>query len=375
MAEKASRLSPAQTWAGLNLRQQVYLTAIYRQDQAVEGEMASWDWFRLGRKPPASTWRWLRYDVEGDEHTAIQRELAAAGQLNEGAGSTLAVLRRRELIEESDDVVLTVLGPRAVLLVKLTTFGRAVARAGLGIVPVAKPRGLLSEWPWRALVRLYPAGEDGVSSDDLRRGESISPSTQKTLRDRPEGGFLDMFTVTSRASGINPLTGWEYATKYDTRWRLTPAGRRHYELHHACYAEHHPEIEAPAPTVEHPLAHGGLAEHTARPPRHLVREVELRVLAALVEKEGATGGPHSAGSPAWGSEQWAARKARSKKAVDHLVGHRDGPLVEIHEYEHRRRVWRMVALTDAGREHYARHRDEYQRTYPDVELPAVDPVD
>ncbi|MCW7991150.1 hypothetical protein XF35_39565, partial [Streptomyces platensis subsp. clarensis] len=140
------RPQPADLWAGLNPRQQTYLTVIYSADQNAEashkGDAFTWS------RTPASEWRWLPFSIKAPAalvgRTPIQSALAAKDEHDQGAGSSLAALRRRALIEVQDDIVQTVLGPVPRVRVKMTTLGRATARAGVvPTAPKSPPRGLL----------------------------------------------------------------------------------------------------------------------------------------------------------------------------------------------------------------------------------------
>jgi hypothetical protein len=92
----------------------------------------------------------------------MQRELDGAERRDQGAGSTLAALADRKLLEQRHDEL-----PEGIHLmpwyrdttyhvsVKLTTAGRSAARAS-GVDdtrPARPPRGLLSEWLWSAATR------------------------------------------------------------------------------------------------------------------------------------------------------------------------------------------------------------------------------
>ncbi|MFE1206429.1 XRE family transcriptional regulator, partial [Streptomyces sp. NPDC058762] len=96
-----ARPQPAELWAELNPRQQTYLTAIYNADQNAEanhrGDAVNW-----GHGPPASEWRWQTFSIKAPKdlvgRTAIQYELASKDEHDQGAGSSLAALRRRGLI-------------------------------------------------------------------------------------------------------------------------------------------------------------------------------------------------------------------------------------------------------------------------------------
>ncbi|MEH2003518.1 MAG: hypothetical protein V7L00_33260 [Nostoc sp.] len=139
-------------WQELNLRQQITLTAIYHADQKAEDEEAA-RW-RVGwEKRPAAVWRKLRYpDLNGHE-TFLHKLLREAEVIDEGLGSTLQALERRHLCECD---YYQVRGKSELLSVKLTTTGRAVARAGLGeSAPKKPPKGQLKPRQWEALCTAY----------------------------------------------------------------------------------------------------------------------------------------------------------------------------------------------------------------------------
>ena len=131
--------------------------------------------------------------------------------------------------------------------VRLTTLGRAAARAGKGITtPVSPPRGLMARWSFAALARLYVAGERGlhIGPTSDRVDEAPSWNTLLHLRDRREGSLI---------------------YEFEHRVRLSDLGRGHYSVHHACYRELYPDIDAPSPAEQPDGAHAGLADHGVRP--------------------------------------------------------------------------------------------------------------
>jgi hypothetical protein len=132
----STRQQPIDLWEAFNERQRRYLTAVYDGDQAAESRNkgGAFDW---GSRRPASEWRWLVYGLKAPKElvgrTPMQYALAAVGEHDQGAGSSLAALRRRALIELYEDHVLIVLGMVPRVRVKLTTLGRATARAARSI--------------------------------------------------------------------------------------------------------------------------------------------------------------------------------------------------------------------------------------------------
>ncbi|WP_336215930.1 hypothetical protein [Nonomuraea sp. LPB2021202275-12-8] len=197
-----------QAWDGLNERQRTYMRVFYFADQDAE-QFWKGAWARGEDAPPASVWRWLEYGNVGGgtliELGRLQRALQDAGVRDPGAGSTLEALEQRELIE-------TTTGPSMIgytLKVKLTTFGRAVCRAGwLDLSrPMAPRRGLLSEALWGMLVDVHKAGPEGLES-------KYADGAWNRLIEREPEPFLDK----------TPAEGGSWAW----RLRLTDAGRAHY---------------------------------------------------------------------------------------------------------------------------------------------------
>lgn len=407
------RPQPADLWAELNPRQQIYLTVIYHADQNAEANQkgGAFDW---GHGPPASEWRWQTFSIKAPKEivgrTAIQYALAQQDEHDQGAGSSLAALRRRNLIEVMDDFVHTMLGMVPRVRVKLTTLGRATARAGLGhTAPKSPPRGLLSEWLWSNLVRLYRAGPDGMSTDSPRGTptEERAPSDKARFfleRDqrRPGGPLVETKCV--RVGEPYESTWYPGHTTYRTGYRvyLTDAGRAHYEQHVRCYAELWPDIDAPVPEDLPEDAHSSLDDHKVRKPRGLLPRAPFRLLVALVRND--------LDDRLWIRKEWAmywksfgseppegllalpagittnqiARYTRSTTAAAKLLEFRSGPLAaetEIHHwlYPPRRlysdgsNIWpddlKVLHVTDAGRAHYALNLEAYRATYDDVEAP------
>ena len=93
----------AAAWAALNARQQQYLLAIYRADQAAEHENRA-AFRNRARSRPAAEWRWLRYgyvSAPGAPLGTLQQGLG--DRRDQGAGSTLAMLSDHGLIETRTD--------------------------------------------------------------------------------------------------------------------------------------------------------------------------------------------------------------------------------------------------------------------------------
>jgi hypothetical protein len=380
-----SPASSQATWDGLNDRQRTYLRVIFAHDQVAEQAERSRGPYLPTR--PAEEWRWLLYGVKKPlvvrDRSAMQRELEEAGMLDQGAGSTLAVLRRRGLVlvKETREVMLGLLVP--VLWVRLTTRGRAAARAGLEVAtPPRIPRGLLTRGLWGALSRFYPVGDDGLVDwvevydldGSLIPRERHAPSWNTLLwLDRREEPLIEDFKKVDRTRPGNDHHG-PTTSRSQTCYRLTAAGRRHYQRHWACYAELYPDIDAPRPTSPPDGAHQGLVDHKPpRVPKGLLREPLWRVLAMTVRVQ-------QQGWPGLARYQ-VDKQARSKSAWERLAGWPGGALVE--EFQAPRPPWQRqewdtgvfiwVRLTPAGEAHYRQHHATYQTLWPDVDAPELRP--
>ncbi|MFD1145939.1 hypothetical protein [Saccharothrix hoggarensis] len=367
------RKDAVEAWNALNKRQQVYLEHIYYADQDAEHEARSGDWMRM-RPGPAAEWRWVPYSQENSvEDTPIQRGLRSRGELDVGAGRTLGALERRDLIEIKDEPFATPFGVRNLVMVKLTTLGRATARAGLGhVAPKKKPAGMLPDWAWETLGRLYAAGDQGLGWN-LPWNKGVSNKAHDVLIGRPDGPYL---------------AGDRYG-----RRTITARGIHHFEVHHACYSALYPEAKVPEPRPN-PYAHDGLAGHRRPLPADLLDAPTFRLLAHLVMLH-ATGNdaqrrsivaeyvrhdlpvPDEVASLPPCLRRADIGRAQGKPtagSIDTLLGHPDGPLVQAFDvlvYPRHDIRSEMFAVTDAGLAHYAANLERYRRHLPDV--PAYDP--
>jgi hypothetical protein len=368
-------------WDALNGRQRTYLRVIFAHDQAAEQAARSRGAYAPSR--PAEEWRWLEYGVKkplvSKSRSAMQRDLEQAGVLDQGAGSTLAVLRRHDLVllKETEELVLGLLVP--VLWVRLTTLGRAAARAGLDLAPpVRTPKGLLTRGLWGMVVRFYQAGDEGLvdwvelydfDGSRIPRERHAPPWDVLVWLAHRDEPLVESF---KKVDETRPWEDHHRQTRYpaQTRYRLTVAGRAHYERHWACYAELYPGIDAAAPAVPAADAHGGLVDHRPpRVPKGLLREPLWRVLAMTVRVQ-------QQGWPGLARYQ-VEKQARSKTAWDRLAGWPGGALVEEFQapdppakrrYGDGGLFW-WVRLTPAGEAHYRQHHATYQTLWPDVDAP------
>lgn len=217
-------------WEKLNERQQATLTAIYRTDQSVEA--AQKEGWRLGSiREKASIWRNLQYYFEPTSYeTLLHKLLSLAGVIDQGLGSTLQVLERHKLIECNyyDGELISI---------KLTTTGRAVARAGLGeSAPKKPPKGQLKPRQWEALATAYEAGELGIDSG-LNFGDYAGFSWQWTwLRLRDYQG-----------SELVKEVGYWKDGKHLNKLVITEAGIEFYRQQWPQYQALYPDVDAPKP--------------------------------------------------------------------------------------------------------------------------------
>lgn len=374
----------AAAWAGLNPRQRLYLSTILDFDQAAETEIrqrsANWE-----KTPPAAEWRQILYDIKLPKaiagYSSVQSVLREAGQHDPGAGSTLAALERRGLVEVTHDHVyvpsLATMVPR--IRVRLSTLGRATARHGAGVAaPVSTPRGLLSQGSFRALAALYAAGETGLI---LHAKGTPSWNTLLRLRNRPFDSWIDEFTTRSAEHGLP-----------QSRVRATANARRHYEIHAACYRELYPDIGGPEPAAAAHVTHRGLADHRVRTPQHLLADTDVRILSELVrltdagtcwlqqrllrEYRDRLPVPQGVATLRPGLLRSQVKDfARTDAPIQRLSSWPAGALAEMIELTDpaitERWPGSMLVLTGHGREHYARHREEYRQLYPDLHLAPI----
>lgn len=217
-------------WKLLNSRQQQYLKAIYKADQNAEcGERAAWSSRRSSRS--ASIWRWLPYSIDGD----LRQSLAWEKLIDEGAGSTFEALESRTIIECKYER--NMFGEQ-LLYVKLTTFGRRVARAGLGeSAPKKLPVGTLHDYYWKALVKAYDALGEGLEANEEEPGlyGGIGWKVWLRLRDYKLGTLVQEVKIKYRGDG-----NWEH------RLFITEFGKRFVQENWQKYRDLTNEVEAEA---------------------------------------------------------------------------------------------------------------------------------
>ena len=220
-------------WEKLNQRQQATLTAIYRTDQSVEA--AQKEGWRLGSiREKASVWRNLQYYFEPTSYeTLLHKLLSQAGVVDQGLGSTLQVLERHKLIQCNyyDGELISI---------KLTTTGRAVARAGRGeSAPKKPPKGQLKPRQWEALATAYQAGELGIDSG-LNFGDYAGFSWQWT--------WLRLRDYYGTDNGLVKEVGyWNKDRKHSTKLIITQAGIEFYRQQWSQYRALYPDVNAPKP--------------------------------------------------------------------------------------------------------------------------------
>ncbi|MEV8480363.1 hypothetical protein AB0435_34260, partial [Streptomyces sp. NPDC051173] len=333
-------------WTELNERQRLYLSVIFEFDQAAEANIKQMSAKRMAT-PPAAEWRQVTYDIKLPKeiagYTSVQQAVRRRDEHDTGSGATLAALRRRKLITVTyDQVHVPPFGMVDRIRVRLTAAGRAAARHGIGhTAPATPPPGLMTRWSLLALARLYTAGDRGLSTEVTGDRADAAPSwnTLLRLRDRRDGSLIEVFTADWPDGQLRMLR--------QHRVRASVLGRRHFEIHRACYAELFPDLAAELPeTAPAAGAHAGLADHRRARPKHQVRDIDLRLLTALAELE-ATGHSYLRETlvleferrgeevPGWVGEipsgllRWQVKAiTRTEKSIDRLAEHPAGALVE-----------------------------------------------
>ncbi|WP_351230006.1 hypothetical protein [Streptomyces sp. NPDC002133] len=215
-------------WDELNERQQTYLRVLFEQDHVKEEARR-----RLGARghwsnTPARVWRRIDFN---DPHAPVAERLRAEGVYDSGAGSTLAALRSRGLIE-------TQTAPGFIsdpVHVWLTRAGRAAARTGLNVSTRPRPpRGLLSEHLWRQMAALAHAEGGGHRFGRLPGEAHLYLCVGYEQYNKR--GYLD----------------WEWDGPVRGRYVFTAAGRAHYREHLEAYRELYPAVDAPELAEEVP---------------------------------------------------------------------------------------------------------------------------
>jgi DNA-binding MarR family transcriptional regulator len=229
--------------SGLNERQELYLKAIYAEDQAAERHEA-WRWNHGYGKRPADEWRWLLYADLAGGATPLKRLLKREGMVDAGTGSTFIALERRGLINHRERYESHIASIERLTSVRLTRKGRAEARKLLGeSAPKKLPKGTLREWHWNALTRLYEAG--GELSSELHVSGcygGISWKTWLRLRDYFDTG-MGLVKEHSRFVRVE----WNPEPKRVSVIQLTEAGRKFYYENWEKYRNLYPDVEAPSP--------------------------------------------------------------------------------------------------------------------------------
>jgi hypothetical protein len=164
--------------------------------------------------------------------------------MDEGTGATWQALERRGLIKTR--YVGHPLAHRASLLeVQVTPLGRRVLRAAEPkLKRTRRPPGILTEWQWRALVRVAAAMPEGLRYE-LGGYPGIGDTTLRRLAEGRDGGLVEEVDATT---GQRPPYGFLW-TSTNRALRLTDRGRAYYAQHHARYRERYPDVAAPAPST------------------------------------------------------------------------------------------------------------------------------
>ncbi|MBD2459333.1 hypothetical protein H6G80_35555 [Nostoc sp. FACHB-87] len=219
-------------WEKLNQRQQATLTAIYHTEQQQESAQKQ-AWHKGLSRDPASVWRNLQYYFEPTGHeTLLHRLLRQANVVDQGLGSTLRVLEGHQLIECN-------YRQSELISIKLTTTGRAVARAGLGeSAPKKPPKGQLKPRQWEALVRAYLSGENGIDNNTSSDDYAGFSWRWTWLRLRDYHGTEE---------GLVKEVGYWNQGKYSTKLVITLSGIEFYKKQWEQYRALYPDVNAPKP--------------------------------------------------------------------------------------------------------------------------------
>ncbi len=226
---------PMAAWKGLNERQRLYLACLFWQDQ--EEELLQRRSHAMGGvRSAARKWRMMPLALHAPKElvglTRLQERLRQEGVRDPGVGSSVAALRRRNMvITHRDRVYVDGVGEVDRTLVEVTRHGRSVARAGLK-VPSSKgaPAPLLSRWLWSVLVRVARA--DGVGVDGSLAGRAPHALAVGRSPDgrNPSRGFIVLRHPEGEESG--PYF-----------WFLTDSGRQHAKDYLDAYQELYPDVE------------------------------------------------------------------------------------------------------------------------------------
>ncbi|MEV6712566.1 hypothetical protein AB0M48_11040 [Lentzea sp. NPDC051208] len=189
-----------QSALNLNERQHGYLEVFYELDQEAERRQQR-RWHQNLHRDRASDWRWIPYSVDAPsaDPTPAQQMLATKGIHDAGAGSTLAALFRRGLIDLRHVTIDTAQGPLPQAEVRLTPKGRAAFRASL---PVDDNSTRLPDWLHDALSKIGDAPDAVLLKTNIGRTAArrlgakglgyIEDATPWSYRLTDEGrGYLD----------------------------------------------------------------------------------------------------------------------------------------------------------------------------------------
>ncbi len=211
-----------QTWQDLNDRQQGTLAVIYDLDQAAEAGRRSGAARGKYDNRPADAWRSIDFAHEPALRnvfgwTALQERLMGRGWDNQGNGSTMAALARRNLITR--DARPTQYGHMRT--VRLTREGRAAARAGTSLNPGGPRKAALGSRSWEVLALLWSAHQ---------RGQPLKWTYSVTIERALIGKHVPPLARTAPG-------GYE----------ITDRGRDFYRQHYAAHTAAHPDVHAPHP--------------------------------------------------------------------------------------------------------------------------------
>jgi hypothetical protein len=94
----------------------------------------------------------------------LWKRIKELGMVDQGTHSTFAALADRGLVSVQWHCV--IVHGQGVPHLRMSTKGRMLARAWTGGKAYkAPPPGTLKEWHWRALAKVYAAGDDGIEGE------------------------------------------------------------------------------------------------------------------------------------------------------------------------------------------------------------------
>jgi len=218
------------SWGDLNKRQQTYLKAIFEVDQAQEAVI----------KAASESERWIPYNQEG---ATLRHTITASDHDDQGSGATFAALERRGLViikYETDG------SGTLILFVQITQAGCEVVRdAQSQKTPKPLLGRTLQARHWRALMKAYTAGDEGIRPD----GHITWNTTWRVLRNYRVNGKVRPLVEEGKISA-QPRRAFEsYSASQAIRIYITVFGKQFYRDNWQRYRDLYPDVDAPHPNL------------------------------------------------------------------------------------------------------------------------------